>query len=82
MNYGLLNMVNTIFVSIFFSRHLSKLCVHIMDFSFTVFSDFSNVISKSDIKVLAEADEQEVVREVQVFFSYSRLTVVNPRHFN
>lgn len=29
-------------------------------------SDFSNVISKSEIKTLAEADEQEVVAEVQV----------------
>lgn len=29
-------------------------------------SDFSNVISKSEIKALAEADEQEVVAEVQV----------------
>lgn len=28
--------------------------------------DFSNVISKQDVKVLAEADDQEVVREVQV----------------
>lgn len=31
-------------------------------------SDFSNVISKSDIKALAEADEQEVVAEIQVNF--------------
>lgn len=29
------------------------------------FPDFSNVVSKSDVKLLAEADEQEVVREVQ-----------------
>lgn len=29
-------------------------------------ADFSNVISKSDVKSLAEADEQEVVAEVQV----------------
>uniref|UniRef100_T1IJX7 Vacuolar protein sorting-associated protein 45 n=1 Tax=Strigamia maritima TaxID=126957 RepID=T1IJX7_STRMM len=29
---------------------------------------FSNVISKSDVKVLAEADEHEVVREVQEFY--------------
>ena len=29
-------------------------------------ADFSNVISKSEIKALAEADEQEVVAEVQV----------------
>ncbi|XP_071965752.1 vacuolar protein sorting-associated protein 45-like [Antedon mediterranea] len=29
---------------------------------------FSNVVSKSDVKVLAEADEQEVVREVQEFY--------------
>ena len=31
-----------------------------------IFLDFSNVISKQDVKTLAEADEQEVVREVQV----------------
>lgn len=30
--------------------------------------DFSNVVSKQDIKYLAEADEFEVVREVQEFF--------------
>ncbi|ESN92176.1 hypothetical protein HELRODRAFT_194330 [Helobdella robusta] len=29
---------------------------------------FSNVISKQDVKCLAEADDQEVVREVQEFF--------------
>ncbi|XP_070542177.1 vacuolar protein sorting-associated protein 45-like isoform X2 [Ptychodera flava] len=29
---------------------------------------FSNVVSKSDVKVLAEADDQEVVREVQEFY--------------
>ena len=35
------------------------------NFVFT-FADFSNVISKQDVKVLAEADDQEVVREIQV----------------
>ncbi|VDP04672.1 unnamed protein product [Soboliphyme baturini] len=30
---------------------------------------FSNVISKADVKILAEADEQEVVREMQEFFA-------------
>lgn len=34
--------------------------------------DFSNVISKSDVKALAEADEQEVVAEVQVKFGCFR----------
>lgn len=34
--------------------------------------DFSNVISKSDVKALAEADEQEVVAEVQVKFGCVR----------
>ena len=36
--------------------------------------DFSNALSKQDLKVLAEMDDQEVVREVQVgqsSFSYS-----------
>jgi vacuolar protein sorting-associated protein 45 len=30
--------------------------------------DLSNVISKQDVKSLAEADDQEVVREVQEFY--------------
>lgn len=32
------------------------------------FADFSNVVSKQDIKYLAEADEHESVREVQEYF--------------
>ncbi|KAI8480101.1 vacuolar protein sorting-associated protein 45 [Branchiostoma belcheri] len=43
-------------------------------------SDFSNVISKSDVKVLAENDEQEVVREVQEF--YGDYIAVNPHLFS
>lgn len=39
---------------------LESITTHVSD------SDFSNVISKSDVKSLAEADEQEVVAEVQV----------------
>ena len=31
--------------------------------------DWSNVISKQDVKVMAEADDQEVVREVQEFYA-------------
>ncbi|KAL8184820.1 UNVERIFIED_CONTAM: vacuolar protein sorting-associated protein 45, partial [Gekko kuhli] len=41
---------------------------------------FSNVISKSDIKSLAEADEQEVVAEVQEF--YGDFIAVNPHVFS
>ncbi|NXN12889.1 VPS45 protein, partial [Indicator maculatus] len=41
---------------------------------------FSNVISKSDIKALAEADEQEVVAEVQEF--YGDYIAVNPHVFS
>uniref|UniRef100_A0A3P9KPB0 Vacuolar protein sorting 45 homolog n=1 Tax=Oryzias latipes TaxID=8090 RepID=A0A3P9KPB0_ORYLA len=41
---------------------------------------FSNVISKSEIKVLAEADEQEVVAEVQEF--YGDFIAVNPHLFS
>ncbi|EOA92932.1 Vacuolar protein sorting-associated protein 45 [Anas platyrhynchos] len=41
---------------------------------------FSNVISKSDIKSLAEADEQEVVAEVQEF--YGDYIAVNPHVFS
>ncbi|CAJ0934890.1 unnamed protein product [Ranitomeya imitator] len=44
------------------------------------FSDFSNVISKSDVKSLAEADEQEVVAEVQEF--YGDYIAVNPHVFS
>jgi len=38
------------------------------DEGFAVFVDFSNVVSKQDVKYLAEADEHESVREVQEFF--------------
>jgi len=31
--------------------------------------DFSGIISKAAIKVLAESDEQEVVREIQEFYA-------------
>ncbi|MEE6491343.1 hypothetical protein FKM82_016184 [Ascaphus truei] len=41
---------------------------------------FSNVISKSDVKSLAEADEQEVVTEVQEF--YGDYIAVNPHVFS
>lgn len=33
------------------------------------FTDFSNVISKTDVKTLAEADEHEVVRDIQEFYA-------------
>ena len=32
------------------------------------FKDFSNIISKADLKTLAESDEQETVREVREFY--------------
>ncbi|XP_069805395.1 vacuolar protein sorting-associated protein 45 [Dendropsophus ebraccatus] len=41
---------------------------------------FSNVISKSDVKSLSEADEQEVVAEVQEF--YGDYIAVNPHVFS
>lgn len=34
-----------------------------------MFTDMSNIISKGDIKTLAENDEQEVVRELEEFFA-------------
>ncbi|KAL5004132.1 hypothetical protein ScPMuIL_017588 [Solemya velum] len=40
---------------------------------------FSSVISKQEVKVLAEADDQEVVREVQEF--YGDYVAVNPHLF-
>ena len=36
--------------------------------SFHCFTDFSGIISKAAIKVLAEADENEVVREIQEYY--------------
>ncbi|XP_067831928.1 vacuolar protein sorting-associated protein 45 isoform X1 [Heptranchias perlo] len=45
-----------------------------------LFVYFSNVISKSDIKSLAEADEQEVVSEVQEF--YGDFIAVSPHVFS
>jgi hypothetical protein len=46
-------------------------------------SDFSNVISKSDVKSLAEADEQEVVAEVQVTcWSYNTSLISALEDFN
>ncbi|XP_076157736.1 vacuolar protein sorting-associated protein 45 [Alosa pseudoharengus] len=41
---------------------------------------FSNVISKSEVKALAEADEQEVVAEMQEF--YGDFIAVNPHVFS
>uniref|UniRef100_A0A646QDT7 Vacuolar protein sorting-associated protein 45 n=1 Tax=Hemiscolopendra marginata TaxID=943146 RepID=A0A646QDT7_9MYRI len=41
---------------------------------------FSNVVSKSDVKVLAEADEQELVREVQEF--YGDFIAISPYLFS
>lgn len=41
---------------------------------------FSNVISKTNVKVLAEADEQEVVREVQEF--YGDYIAISPHLFS
>ncbi|KAI1301897.1 Vacuolar protein sorting-associated protein 45 [Halotydeus destructor] len=41
---------------------------------------FSNVISKTDVKAIAEADEHEVVRDVQEF--YSDYVPVNPHLFS
>ncbi|ESP05609.1 hypothetical protein LOTGIDRAFT_208594 [Lottia gigantea] len=41
---------------------------------------FSNVISKQDVKILAEADDQEVVREVQEF--YGDYIAVNPHLYS
>lgn len=42
--------------------------------------DLSNIISKADIKILAESDEQEVVREVQEF--YADYLAVSPHLFS
>lgn len=54
---------------------LSKDCFSLPASYQAVISDFSNVISKSDVKSLAEADEQEVVAEVQVCAAVASCTV-------
>jgi len=46
-------------VSVVFFKHSVFSC-------YCVLLDFSNALSKQDLKVLAEMDDQEVVREVQV----------------
>lgn len=43
-------------------------------------SDFSNIIAKADIKLLAESDEQEVVREVHEY--YADYLAINPHLFS
>ena len=42
--------------------------------------DFSNVVSKQDVKYLAEADEQETVREVQEY--YGDYIAISPHLFS
>lgn len=65
-------MANISFVSNFKIHVLTTIGLIKNPFSYLlIFADFSNVISKTNVKVLAEADEQEVVREVQVWFSIS-----------
>lgn len=41
---------------------------------------FSNIIAKADVKILAEHDEQEVVKEIQEF--YMDYLAVNPHLFS
>ena len=57
---------------------VSSLSIH---FIALLLADFSNVISKQDLKFLAEADEQEVVREIQVvlhrFLNLFRLAIIS-----
>lgn len=43
-------------------------------------TDFSGIISKAAIKILAESDEQEVVREIQEF--YADYFAVGPHLFS
>lgn len=46
----------------------------------TTVLDFSGIISKAAVKVLAESDEQEVVREIQEF--YADYFAVGPHLFS
>jgi hypothetical protein len=48
--------------------HVLFVLLCLIEFIYCLFliADFSNVISKQEVKILAEADDQEVVREVQV----------------
>lgn len=45
-----------------------------------LFLDFSNIIAKADIKLLAESDEREVVREVHEY--YGDYLAINPHLFS
>uniref|UniRef100_A0A2K6EQH4 Vacuolar protein sorting-associated protein 45 n=1 Tax=Propithecus coquereli TaxID=379532 RepID=A0A2K6EQH4_PROCO len=61
-------------------KHLKAICFLRPTKVLHKLSYFSNVISKSDVKSLAEADEQEVVAEVQEF--YGDYIAVNPHLFS
>lgn len=58
-------VVCTVHPSHIFNFHLQlSVCITIP----IILADFSNITPKADIKTLAEADEQEVVREIQEFY--------------
>lgn len=54
----------------FFIIHIAMYC----------FLDFSNIIAKADVKLLAESDEQEVVREVHEY--YADYLAISPHLFS
>ncbi|XP_072166746.1 vacuolar protein sorting-associated protein 45-like [Diadema setosum] len=62
-------------------ENIDLLCKELRNPKYAVyFIYFSNVVSKSDVKALAEADEQEVVREVQEF--YGDYIAISPHVFS
>ena len=72
-------MESTIYVIIYLF-----ILLHILGIYWTVkknpIVDFSGIISKAAIKVLAESDEQEVVREIQEF--YADFFAIGPQLFS
>lgn len=62
-------------------RNVEALCVELRNPKYgAYYIYFSNIIAKADIKVLAENDEQEVVKEVQEL--YMDYFAVNPHLFS
>lgn len=66
-----LNFAIYIFASIFLLIQFTYLLL---------FSDFSNIIAKADVKLLAESDEQELVREVYEY--YADYLAISPHLFS
>ncbi|XP_060535009.1 vacuolar protein sorting-associated protein 45 [Cylas formicarius] len=62
-------------------QNIEALCAELRDPKYgAYYVYFSNIVAKADIKILAEHDEQEVVKEVQEY--YMDYLAVNPHLFS